>query len=253
MVPDQGTLTQLMIMLRILQGEERPAAISREVGITLQGVQYNIRQLEKRGLLDQNGHVTKDGFSFVETYLTNLRDFVASNLSRLDTVNTWEAIADDDFSKNEKAQLYMMDGYLHARKADGHYSGIAAWDAPRDSIVGIGQVKEKIDVNIGDVLIFVVPVSPSFNESQPFREEVAKAISEKRILAVSGEHAYHLVRSSGHVPRIEFASLEGSFEAASRGLRVLLVISSRRFHFALSLIKEMETRYPEINLQIKYL
>ena len=253
MVPDQGTLTQLMIMLRILQGEDRPADISREVGITLQGVQYNIKQLEKRGLLDQNAHITKDGFAFVETYLTNLRDFVSSNLSRLDTVNTWEAIADDNFSKNDKALLRMEGGYLHARATDGPYSGTAAWDASKGSIVGIGQVKEKIEVNIGDVMIYVVPVSPSISNSAKLSEELEKASSSNRIIAVSGEHAYYLVRSAGYVPKIEFASLEGSFEAASRGLDVLLVISNRRFHFALSLIKEMETRYPEINLQIKYL
>jgi putative transcriptional regulator len=253
MVPDQGTLTQLMIMLRILQGEDRPADISREVGITLQGVQYNIKQLEKRGLLDQNGHVTKDGFAFVETYLTNLRDFVSSNLSRLDTVNSWEAIADNDFSKNDRALLRMEGGYLHALATDGPYSGTAAWDARKGEIVGIGQVKEKIEVNIGEVMILVVPVSPSIGKSSALMEEIGKASQKNHIIAVSGEHAYYLVRTAGYDPRIEFASLEGSFEAASRGLNVLLVISSRRFHFALSLIKEMETRYPEINLQIKYL
>ena len=253
MVPDQGTMTQLMIMLNILRGDSKPASISRDIGITLQGVQYNIKQLEKRGLLDSNGNVTKEGFSFVESYLTNLRNFVSSNLARLDSVLTWEAIAEGKLNRGEKVGLRMKDGYLYASRNETEPAGTVAWDSENGGIVGVGDVKGMIGVDLGDVIICVLSTPSSSADAVQAQSKISSLLSEKRILAVSGEQAFYLAKSLGLSPRIEFSSLEGSFEAASRGLKVLLIISGRRFHFSLDLLKEMQTRYPEINLQIKYL
>lgn len=253
MVPDQGTLTQLMIILRLYEGEDKPSSIARDVGITLQGVQYNIKQLEKRGFVDGNSRVTKEGFNFIDAYLSELRDFVSKNLSKLDNVKTWEAIADSNFALDDPVSLYLKDGYLHASFDTLHPTGRAAWTAKTGDVVGVKDVKDMIDVKVGNVSIVVLP-SPSSSENYgAMGEKLSGIIRDDAILAVSGEFAYAAAQRLGLKHRIEFASIEGSFEAASRGLNVFLIISGRRFHFSLNSIKEMESKYPEIGIQIKYL
>lgn len=253
MVPDQGTITQLMIMLKLYEGDDKPSSIARSVGITLQGVQYNIKQLEKRGLVDSNSRVTKEGFNFIDAYLNDLRDFVSSNLSKLDNVKTWEAIADSDIRKGDKIFLYLSNGYLHAEKNEANPMGVAAWSISRGGIVGAVDVRGLIDVKVGSVTIVALPNVSMSDGYESLKEKVKQILTENSIVAISGEFAYILAEGLKLSLRIEFGSIEGSFEAASRGLNVVLLISGRRFHFALNSIKEMESKYPEIDIQIKYL
>ena len=51
---EQALLSQLMILLNIKNGKTRPSEISKDIGITLQGVVYHIKILKEKGFIDNN-------------------------------------------------------------------------------------------------------------------------------------------------------------------------------------------------------
>ena len=46
---EQALITQLMVLLNIKNGKNRPSEISKELGITLQGVIYHMKILKEKG------------------------------------------------------------------------------------------------------------------------------------------------------------------------------------------------------------
>ena len=252
MVLDQGELTQLMIMIELFDGVDKPASIAKNVGITIQGVNYHLKILRKKGLVGNTNEISKEGFSFLESGLGSLREFVSENMAKIDNIVTWEAIADTSIKKGEEVGVYMSSGYLHAGKENGKARGIARNSAGKDEIV-VASISGIIGVEFGNVVICVLPSAEDIEDKEKFASTVSGEINPEAKIAVVGEEAFYAVSSAGSVPQIEYASLEGVFEAATRGLDSVLFISSRRFHYLLPQLKEMQNRYKEIGLKIKYL
>lgn len=256
MLPDQGTMTQIMILLNIFDGEKKPSVIARNIGITIQGVQYHMKILSGKGYIDTDENITKEGFNFLETGLSNLRDFVSQSMSRLDDVVTWEAIAAGDIGKGQTVILEMHDGYLYAREGTDpdKASGKSRNSAPKGDIVAVSSITGIIGLRIGTVAIDVIPDVeniPSFSELE---EIIRKESSQGRLLiGTVGEEAFVLCRKAGFSPELQYASLHSAFEAGIRGVDSVVFVSNRRFHYLLADIKDLQNRYREVNVRIKYL
>lgn len=253
MVMDQGSMTQLMILIKLFDHVDKPAAISKSIGITIQGVNYHLKILRQKGLVDDNNEISKDGFSFMETGLTSLRDFVSENMMKIDNVVTWEALADVDISQGERVGIYMSDGYLHAGNPDSRTVGITRNAARKGEVVSVTSISGIIKFDFGRILVCVIPPIEDVSDKSRLIGEVGDDLSSNRLVAVVGEEARWAAESAGYIPQIEFSALDGVFEAATRGMDSTLVISSRRFHYALPEIKELQNKYKEIALRIKYL
>lgn len=253
MVLDQGTLTQLMILIKLGDGIDKPAAIAKGIGITIQGVNYHLKILRKRGFIDDENQISKIGFSFLENGLSSLRDFVSENMAKIDNIVTWEAISDEDLGKGETVGIYMKNGYLHASRSITDPKGVTKIPARAGEIVAVTSISGIVNVQMGSVSISVLPVIEEAGEIGVIIDYVKSQISGSDLVAVIGEEAFYAVTKAGSKPDLEFASLNGVFEAAIRGLNSALFVSSRRFHYVLGDLKDLQNRYKEINVRIKYL
>lgn len=253
MVLDQGTLTQLMILIKLSDGVDKPAGIAKSIGITLQGVNYHLKILRKRGFIDLENQITKEGFSFLESGLSSLRDFVSENIAKIDDMVTWEAIADEDIEQGSTVGVYMKSGYLHANSNASGTSGIARNHTNAGDIVAVTSISGIVNVKMGTISISVLPPIEEIVNFKDLSDHVESQVNEDTLIAVVGEEALYVVQKTGNKPDLEYASLNGVFEAAIRGLNSALFISSRRFHYLLSDLKELQNRYKEINVKINYL
>ncbi len=253
MVLDQGTLTQLMILIKLFDHAEKPGSIAKSIGITIQGVNYHLKIMRKKGLLNERNELTKEGFNFLESGLSSLRDFVTENLTKIDNIVTWEAIADTDISAGDRVSIYMKSGYLHASLGGEKTTGISKNSASAGEVVAVTSISSIIDVEIGSIDIFVLPPIEGISDKGGQLRQLKEHLAGAQILAVAGEQAYITLKEIGFEPDMEYASIDGVFEAATRGLSSALLISSRRFHYMLSELKELQNKFKEITVKINYL
>ncbi len=253
MVLDQGSLTQLMILIKLFDHVDKPSSIAKSIGITIQGVNYHLKIMKKKGLLNETNELSKEGFNFLESGLSSLRDFVSENLTKIDNIVTWEAIADTKISSGDEVSVYMKTGYLHAGASGDKAIGISKNDANPGEVVAVTSISSIINVEIGVIDIIVLPPVEEIKNKKNYLGQITENLSKVDIHAVSGEQAYITLKEAGFHPDMEFASIDGVFEAATRGLNSALVISSRRFHYMLSDLKELQNKFKEISVKIKYL
>ncbi len=255
MLPDQGTLTQIMILLQIFDGEKKPSAIAKSIGITVQGVQYHMKIMTGKGLIDSDSNITKEGFNFLDTGLSSMRDFVSQSIARLDDVVTWEAIAAGRIISGEEVSLNMKNGYLYASAPPGMgATGRARNNAEEGDIVAVTSINGIIGVKIGTVSVIVLPDAENIDKTLDFKSILNETQGESGSLVGSiGEEAYVICRKSGIKPDLEYASIHSAFEAGVRGMSSTILVSNRRFHYLISDIKDLQNRYRDVNVRIKYL
>ncbi|MEM0157543.1 MAG: transcriptional regulator [Thermoplasmataceae archaeon] len=255
MLPDQGTLTQIMILLNIFDGEKKPSAIARSIGITVQGVQYHMKIMNGKGFIDSESNITKEGFNFLDTGLSSMRDFVSQSIARLDDVVTWEAIASGRIKSGDQVSLDMRNGYLYASTSSGKGAkGRAKNNAEDGDMVAVTSINGIIDVKIGTVSVIVLPDAENMSKSFDFKSILDEAQGDSRsLVGTIGEEAYVICRKSGIKPDLEYASIHSAFEAGVRGVSSTVLVSNRRFHYLISDIKDLQNRYRDVNVRIKYL
>ncbi len=253
MVPGQAELTQLMIMLNLFDGVNRPSDISRNIDITLQGVQYHLKILKNKGLVNEDNTVSQKGFEYLYSGLNNMRGFVSENIYKLDRVITWEAVSRDEIKKGDTVYLKMENGYLSAFKEKVSESrGISISDSPTGGILGVTKVEGIIELEIKGITIIILPDVENLNGIDALAEMVRKETSalDPELYAVIGEEALIVSGKLGIREPIKYAPLEASFEAASRGLSSVVLVSNRRFRFILEDLKSLENKNDEVFVKI---
>ena len=254
MVPGQAEITQLMIMLNIFDGVSRPSDISRNIDITLQGVQYHLKILKNRGLVNDDNSISQKGFEYLYSGLNNMRSFVSENIFKLDRVITWEAISRGTITKGDTVYLKMEDGYLSAYGEKVSESrGVSISDSKEGGIVGVTSVEGIIDLEVKGVTIVILPdVEQLYMEAESVLLRVKDQIQGDKadLFAVIGEEALYVSREVGIDNPIKYAPLEASFEAASRGMSATVIVSNRRFRLILEELKALENRNEEVSVRI---
>ncbi|WP_393971924.1 hypothetical protein OXIME_000513 [Oxyplasma meridianum] len=245
-----------MILTEIFDGNEKPSEISRKIGITIQGVQYHTKIMREKGLIDVNGKITEIGFDFLYSGLSGFRDFVAESMAKLDNVLVWEAIAMENLRKGDIVWLKMSNGYLYATlDKSGEASGTVMKDTPEGEIAGVSQVKGIINMQLGTISIIVIPDIEKIKDMDDITEKVRDFLGTRPpgIFGVLGEEAMIVAKKMNIKPRLEFAPLESAFEASNRGISSHIIISSRRFHFILQTLRELQRKSPKNELKINYM
>ncbi len=254
MLPDQGTTTQIMILLNLFDEVDKPSTIAKSIGITIQGVQYHVKILKNKGYISESNEITKEGYNFLETGLNSMRDFISENIAKLDDIVTWEAIADETLKKGDPVSVYMDNGYLHAGRGGNGAKGIVKNTAGKDEIAAVSSMSGIVNFKFGLVKIVVLPDVENLSDETLLIERIRNEHQENGgKIAIVGEEAYLMIMKSSLRIDIEFASLHGVFEAAARGIFSTLYISPRRFHYLLSDLRELQNKYKEVTVKIKYL
>lgn len=256
MILGQARTTQLMILINLFEGKNKPAELAKELGITIPGVRYHIKILREKGFVSEDNALTKEGFESLYSGLNSVRQFVSDNMTKLDKVITWEALCDEPVRKGEKVYLHMKDGYLHAsKKTESASTGRAETDCDPPDVIGVSDVEGMIDVRVRDFAIFVLPDVEIIDS----KDDIAKLIREKfemgryDHLGILGEEAKLIADKAGIRADFQYAPIDAAFESATRGQSTMVLISRRRFHFMLPVLKELENRNPGIVANIDYI
>ncbi|HLH85368.1 MAG TPA: hypothetical protein VKU79_00700 [Thermoplasmataceae archaeon] len=248
---DQGSVTQLMILLSIHQGDEKPASLAKKLGITVQGVQYHTKILRKKGYIDDEYSLTKEGFHFLESGLLSLKDFVTNSLSKIDDLTTWEAISSGPVKEGDTVHLGMHDGYLYCSPTGNEpTTGVARNSANDGEIVLVSNLSGLISVKIGTVHVFVLS---GMNAADGVVEIKETLVQGNVISITAGELSHTFANKFGLREDVRYGSFHAAFDAATRGVDAVILISERRFHYDVSEMLQLQSKFPEVNLKIKYL
>lgn len=247
MEEEKLTLNQLMILSLFSDHRTKTGEIAEELSMTKQGVLYHVKVLKKKGLIDEDDNITNRGFEILYSGLTDLRKYLSESLGKLETALTWEAIADVPVSKGDRVFLSMKKGYLHAGKKQGRTAtGIAVNKAYVSDLLLVENVSGTVNMSIGNVTFYVI--KGTTNSSEP-----DKILPAAGMIGIIGEGASVFCRNNGIKPDMEFGSIEGAFEACTRGLDAQVFVTDRRFRFTLQKIVELSKTHPRVSYRIEYL
>ncbi|MCE7698838.1 MAG: winged helix-turn-helix transcriptional regulator [Methanobacterium paludis] len=120
----KGELTHFQILAEIARGQPhlRQKDIADKLGITVQAVSENIKNLVDEGFVEtgmgrSKYKITKRGIEKVKTEAANLRKYADNVLETMNTYKSvWPAIARQKLKPGEKVWLEMENGTLYATK-----------------------------------------------------------------------------------------------------------------------------------------
>ncbi len=222
--------------------------MANALGLTLQGVLYHVNALKELGYLDEQGHVTNEGYQHLFNGLKDLSDLISRDLESLHGNLVWEAIASSPVKSGERVSLGMHDGYLRAgHDEEGKAEGIADRDASPGDIIGIREVHGIIGYDTGEIKMIILPDVENILENGELVETVKVHILTTGKIGIIGEEAWRIGRELGRID-FEYGVLEAAYDAAIRGLNTSILISQRRFTFLSRKLSEYSEQYPQIRI-----
>jgi predicted transcriptional regulator len=243
------TDTEIRILSTVYDGKSRPAEIARTVGMSLQGTIYHLRNIQKAGLIDENHRITTKGYEILYESLRAIRDRIGKTLSELEGTRTWEALCSSDVRQGDDVYLYMDGGYLHcSRTRVSSARGRSTLTGAGGSVTGVEEVSGIVEVDIRTVQIIILPDPDRGCRLENIVEGTAAVMKNMHDyeVFVLGEMALYVVRQIGITEPSSFAPLEAAYDAASRGLRSVVVSSRRRFLYESRKLEELARKYPVV-------
>ncbi len=230
---DKSGNTRLLILAQL---QQRPGStlsdIAGRLGVTVQAVSSYARDLSADGAMQGGSggyRVTARGLGLLHEGARRLRDAVEEVTAPLRDVRVTSAVAADVVAANQMVGLFMQDGDLVARPgADSTSRGVAIADAVAGTEVIVGELEGIVDLAPGRLTIVALP-SPveggiSRVDADALRTLLAARGVPDRVGALD-TGARILARQLIARLDFEFAADYAAFNAAERGLEVLLIAS----------------------------
>lgn len=237
---DRTATTRLLILATL---GARPGCTLSEVaerlGVTVQAVSAHAKEMVADGLLavvDGRHGPTARGRQHLHEGVRGLRDAVAALASPLEVIQVTSAIAGAAIQAGQEVGLWMADGDLEARPAREAPSRGRALAAakPGDEVV-VGELRGVVKLEPGRLRLVTLPGPAEGGIARVDVPAFAKAVAKGPQPARVGAHgtgARILARRmvGKGLPRLdfEFAADTAAFNAAERGLDVLLLVTRDR-------------------------
>jgi putative transcriptional regulator len=232
LLDNKRAATKFRVLVEI--ADRQPAVnqgeIAEAVGVTSQAVSEYIRELVDEGFVEKEARsryrVTKRGVDWLFQQASDVRRF-ADHVTEdvLGSMQEDAAFATDAIVSGEAVSLFIDEGLLHASPGDeGPATGIATTDAAAGEVVGVTGFAGIIDLEPGEVTVF--QVSPIRSAHPGPSESVGRAAETADVVAAAGVEAVAALRASGKPPDVTFAAGEVAADAASRGLDVVVVVTT---------------------------
>lgn len=240
---DRTAITRLLILAEL---ERRPGTtlsdVAAALGITVQAVSVHARELAAQGWLradDGTYRGTPRGLQALHEGVRHLHDAVGALAAPLDVIQVASAVAAGPIQAGDLVGLSMEDGDLAARAAsvrDAPSRGRARNAAKAGEEVVVGDLEGMVTLEPGRLTLASLPGPAEGGVARVDRDGLRKALG-KRPFARVGAHgtgARILGRSlakEGVGPGrldFEFAADRACFNAAERGLDVLLLVTRDR-------------------------
>lgn len=238
---DRTGITRLLIVAEL---HKRPNAtlsdIAPTLGVTVQAVSAHAKELASVGWLrsdDGSYRVTPKGLQSLHEGVRHLNDAVTALASPLDVIQVTSAVAAAPVAKGQAVALFMDEGDLAARPGVTAPSRGTAQNAakPGEEVIVV-DLQGMVKLEPGRLTVVTLPAPSEGGIAKVDREALRRLFKGRPAPARVGAHgtgARILARSLtkedfGRRLDFEFAADRAAFNAAERGLDVLLLVTRER-------------------------
>lgn len=249
---DRTGITRLLILAEL---ERRPGTTLSEValslGVTVQAVSAHAKELSLLGWLrteDSTYRATPKGLQSLHEGVRHLRDAIGALAAPLDVIQLTSAVAASAIQAGDPVGLFMEEGDLAARPArDASSRGRARNAAKAGEEVIVGDLQGMVKLEPGRLRLVSLPGPAEGGIALVDREALRKLLGRKGAgasgHATSGPHNALRLGAHGTGARVlarwlakegagrvdfEFAADRAAFNAAERGLDILLLVTRDR-------------------------
>jgi predicted transcriptional regulator len=246
---DRTAITRLLILGEL---ERRPGTtlsdVAASLGVTVQAVSAHAKDLTAFGWLrsdDGTYRATPKGLQSLHEGVRHLRDAIGALAAPLDVIQLTSAVAATPIQAGDAVGLFMEEGDLAARPAkDAPSRGRARNSAKPGEEVVVGDLEGMVKLEPGKLTLVSLPGPAEGGIAAIDRDALRKAIARRsgpngggrlrgaERLGADGTGARVLARwlaKEGHGRLdFEFAADRAAFNAAERGLDVLLLVTRDR-------------------------
>jgi putative transcriptional regulator len=232
---DKAGTTRLLVVAEL---HKRPGAtlsdVAARLDVTVQAISAYARDLASQGWLsvdDGSYRVTAKGLQNLHEGVRQLREAVGELAAPLDVIQVTSAVAAAPIEAGQSVALFMQGGDLEARPATAGVSrGRARNSAEPGEEVIVGDLKGMVKLEPGRLAIVSVPGPAEGGIARVDRAQLKRTLATRTGYAKVAAHgtgaailARALARELGG-PHFEFAADRAAFNAAERGLQVLLFV-----------------------------
>lgn len=233
MSEDPPIPVRYVILLELLrEGPLRASDLVEPTDLTLQGVSYNLKQLQADGLVSSEGEderaarITEEGIEALHDHFLGLKAFVDHALGEMMHVEECVALADEALEPGDQVGLFMEDGRLVARAEDSPSTGRIRKGGPAGDLVTVSGLSGVVDLEPGTIDLVRLPPPASLPEPDQLADAVASLDTDWVLVATAGLEADVLADRAGLEATegpVRFAAEHVARQAAQVGLDVLVV------------------------------
>jgi putative transcriptional regulator len=235
---DLREATRLLILLEVTTQKPRTLKpLAEKLEMTIQGVSEYLKGMSEEGLILKGAEgyrATKKGVKFLHDNLRSLREFVEASAKEMRFVDVATALAGGDIRRGEEVGLFMEGGYLLAypRRASAS-KGRALRDARRGEDVTVTDLQGLVALRPGSVTLVALPP----------RSEGGRLVVDRdsALVAVGDPVARAWATALGWKVDLEFAPIQGTIDAAIRGLDVVFLSSREGVHEVITAIEAVNS------------
>jgi putative transcriptional regulator len=261
---DKGEFTKFQILLEVMRNQPhvKQKDISETMGITIQAISKYFKKLTKEGLLEAGSEradyrLTQKGITKLRDDLKNLDSYVKTVKNDLKVDHAWIALATLPVKINESVGLITKGGIFYTvpiTDPNVEAIGIATNDAKPGEDLGLKDLKGKIKLKQGKILIVKLPSIRQGGSRIADITKINELINDFKPdrIGVMGAVGRAVINKLNIKADIEFGISHAAVIAASRGLNVLVLVVGRmvtkmiheidaqNMHFARDIIYEVK-------------
>ena len=237
LLENKGEFTKFQILLQIMRNQPhiKQKDISETLGITIQAVSKYFKKLTREGLLESGSEradyrLTSKAISVLQERIKGLERYVNSTKNEMKVEHSHPAIATQPVRAGDEVSLVMKGGVIYT-VPPGHsdVKGIAMEDAQPGEDLGLKELRGKLSVKEGKILIVKLPSIGKGGSRSVDLQKVKTLIDEFKPdrIGVMGAVGRAVLNKLGLKADIEFGISRSTAIAASRGLNVLVLVVGR--------------------------
>jgi putative transcriptional regulator len=235
---NKGEFTKFQILLEVMRNQPhvKQKDISDKLCITIQAISKYFKKLTKEGLLEAGSEradyrLTPKAVTKLREDMRALENYVTEVKHDLKVEHAWPAIATQPVKAGQEVGLIMKEGVMYTTtdSTATEAKGIALADAKPGEDLGLKELRGKVKIEQGKILIVKLP---------SIRKGGSKAVDLMKVKAfydefkpdrigVMGAVGRAVLNKIGLKPDIEFGISRSAAIAASRGLKVYVFVVGR--------------------------
>ena len=236
---DKGEFTKFQILLEVMRNQPhvKQKDISDKIGITIQAISKYFKKLTKEGLLEAGSeradyHLTPKAVTKLREDVHALENYITEVKHDLKIEHAWPAIATEPVKAGQEVGLIMKEGVMYTTAIDNtvmEAKGIALADAKPGEDLGLKELRGKVKIKRGKILIVKLPSIRKGGSRAADLSKVKAFYDEFKPdrIGVMGAVGRAVLNKLGLKADIEFGISRSAAIAASRGLNVFVLVVGR--------------------------